>query len=110
MWSTTVKPGGVFIMRVPNGGSLGGLSVRYSGFTYEAAFTPHSVRELFRALGFSSVECLPDPVFGKNPLHGSLKRALRWTSEQLVSLGAMRFIEARFAVSLNVTGIGRKPF
>lgn len=54
-----LKPGGIFIMRVPNGGSLGGIGVRYAGFTHETAFTPGSINELFRALGFEPSRACP---------------------------------------------------
>jgi 2-polyprenyl-3-methyl-5-hydroxy-6-metoxy-1,4-benzoquinol methylase len=103
-----LNPGGVFIMRVPNGGSLSGLSVRYSGFTHETAFTQVSIHELFRAIGFRDVECIPDPIYAESPVKGAVKHAIRWTAERLVSLGTLFSIEAAFAVSKNVTGVGWK--
>lgn len=104
----SLNPGGVFVMRVPNGGSLGGLSVRYSGFTHETAFTSASVHELFHAIGFRGVECVPDPVFANSAVKGAVKHAIRWTAERAVSFATLFAIEANFAVSKNVTGVGRK--
>lgn len=103
-----LNPGGVFIMRVPNGGSISGLSVRYSGFTHETAFTKASIGELFKAIGFRDVACVPDPVFAASPLKGVVKHAIQWTTERIVSLGTLFSIEAKFAVSKNVTGVGWK--
>ena len=103
-----LNPGGVFIMRVPNGGSISGLSVRYSGFTHETAFTKGSIHELFKAMGFREVTCLPDPVYAKNPLKGAVKYAMRWTAERIISFGTLLAIEPDFAVSKNVTGVGWK--
>ena len=103
-----LNPGGVFIMRVPNGASLGGLNVRYSGFTHETAFTPASINELFTAIGFRAVECVPDPIFANSPVKGAVKQALRWTAERAMSFATFFAVDAEFAVSKNVTGVGRK--
>lgn len=103
-----LNPGGIFIMRVPNGSSLSGISTRFSGFTHEVAFTQHSIKELFSAIGFVGVECVPDPVYAKTPLRGAIKGAMRWASERIVSLCALRYISPEFAVSQNITGVGRK--
>jgi 2-polyprenyl-3-methyl-5-hydroxy-6-metoxy-1,4-benzoquinol methylase len=103
-----LKPGGVLVIRVPNASSQAGVSTRYSGFTHETAFTMASVSELFQAMGFADVECLPDPVYARTPLRGAVKRAARWAFEQVLSVATMRMVPAAFTVSQNITAVGRK--
>jgi cyclopropane fatty-acyl-phospholipid synthase-like methyltransferase len=55
-----LKENGIFIMRVPYGGSLRGLYIRYSGFIHETAFTELSINEPFRVIGFKEVYTLPE--------------------------------------------------
>jgi SAM-dependent methyltransferase len=52
-----LKPGGRWIVHVPNAQSPFGMSVRYGDFTHELAFTAGSLRQLLIASGFASVEC-----------------------------------------------------
>lgn len=55
-----LKPGGSWIIHVPNAESPFGASVRYSCMTHELAFTRSSMEQLMRASGFSSVNCFED--------------------------------------------------
>jgi SAM-dependent methyltransferase len=103
-----LSPGGVLVIRVPNASSQAGVSTRYAGFTHETAFTPTSLTELFKAMGFADVECLPDPVYARTPLRSAVKRAARWAFEQVLSVATMRMVPAAFTVSQNITAVGRK--
>lgn len=68
-----LKPGGRWIIHVPNGESPFFGSVRYGDLTHELAFTRTSLSQLLLASGFEEVRCFEDrPV-----VHGA-KSALRW--------------------------------
>ena len=60
-----LKPGGTLVVMVPNATSPFGGMTRYWDFTYEIAFTPSSVRQLARLVGFKNDvefrECGPIP-------------------------------------------------
>ncbi|MEZ5031452.1 MAG: class I SAM-dependent methyltransferase [Saprospiraceae bacterium] len=70
--SVALKPGGSFIMQVPNGQGLFYTSIFYGDYTHEMAYTVQSVRQLFLNTGFSKVECFP-----VNPFPGSWKGKVR---------------------------------
>ena len=67
-----LKPGGICLLHVPNAEGLFGNRVRFGDLTHELAFTPSSVRQLFRCFGFREVLCFED----KPAVHG-LKSAVR---------------------------------
>lgn len=68
-----LKPGGSWIIHVPNGESPFFGTIRYGDFTHELAFTRISLGQLLLSSGFSGVRCFEDtPV-----VHGA-KSALRW--------------------------------
>jgi SAM-dependent methyltransferase len=68
-----LKPGGRWIIHVPNGESPLFGSIRYGDLTHEMAFTRTSLNQLLLSSGFESVHCFEDtPV-----VHG-VKSALRW--------------------------------
>lgn len=72
-----LKPGGRWIVHVPNAESPFGGRIRYGDFTHELAFTRISLDQLLRASGYAQVDCFEDrPV-----PHGlkSLTRASLWT-------------------------------
>jgi 2-polyprenyl-3-methyl-5-hydroxy-6-metoxy-1,4-benzoquinol methylase len=73
-----LKPGGVFIARVPNAVSPLGEHIRYGDFTHESSYTDRSVRQLAAAAGFRSVVVKPCPPLA----HGlaSAARAVAWKS------------------------------
>lgn len=98
----SLKPGGVFIMKVPNGGSLSGLYIRYSGFTHELAFTRLSINELFKAVGFQKVICIPEPDLNTNPIKGLLKKLVKKFIARLFGL------DPNFILSTNIIGVGVK--
>lgn len=68
-----LKPGGRWIIHVPNGESPFGGRMRYWDLTHELAFTRTSLGQLLLSSGFADVRCFEDaPV-----VHGA-KSALRW--------------------------------
>ena len=77
-----LKPGGTLVVMVPNATSPFGGMTRYWDFTHEIAFTPSSVRQLARLVGFKSDvefrECGPIP-------HGLISgvRYLLWQAFRL---------------------------
>lgn len=71
-----LKPGGCWIIHMPNANSPLMGSVRYGDFTHEQAFTPTSIQQLLKASGFNRclfAECGPR-------VHGlkSLMRVILW--------------------------------
>jgi SAM-dependent methyltransferase len=68
-----LKPGGRWIIHVPNAESPFGARMRYWDLTHEMAFTRTSLAQLLLSSGFSQVRCFEDaPV-----VHGSTSAA-RW--------------------------------
>lgn len=51
-----LKKTGIFIMQVPNGGSLPGLYIFNSDLTHEIAFTDILIKEIFGLVGFEKTE------------------------------------------------------
>lgn len=52
---TALRPGGIFVARVPNAVSPFGGDVRYGDFTHETWYTQRSVMQLAAVAGFSAV-------------------------------------------------------
>lgn len=74
--SGALKPGGVFIMQVPNGQGLFFTSIFYGDYTHEMPYTDQTVRQLFLNTGFSSSKCYPVSPFPGN-WKGKI-RAMLW--------------------------------
>lgn len=55
----SLKPGGIFLMQVPNGVGIFMASIFFGDFTHETAFSDISVRQLFLKVGFKSSACFP---------------------------------------------------
>ncbi len=98
----TLNNKGVFMMKSPNGGSLRGLYIRYSGFTHEIAFTPLSINELFRTVGFGKISCIPEPESDSNLVKVWVKKLARKFVGRLLSL------DPNFINSANIIGVGIK--
>lgn len=97
-----LKPNGLFIMRVPYGGSLAGLYIRYSGFTHETAFTELSVNEIFGVSGFKNITVIPENEFlGKNFKYFFKKFLAKFLSKVLS-------VNAEFIICSNIICIGFK--
>lgn len=68
-----LKPGGSWIIHVPNGESPFFGAIRYGDLTHELAFTRTSLSQLLLSSGFSGLRCFEDtPV-----VHGA-KSVVRW--------------------------------
>jgi SAM-dependent methyltransferase len=72
-----LKPGGTWIIHVPNAESPFGSRVRHGDFTHELAFTRTSLAQVTLSSGFSNCNCFED----KPVAHGltSTLRAGLWT-------------------------------
>lgn len=71
-----LRPGGCWILHVPNGESPFFGSIRYGDLTHELTFTRESVSQLLLASGYRDVRCFED----KPIVHGakSLARRVLW--------------------------------
>jgi 2-polyprenyl-3-methyl-5-hydroxy-6-metoxy-1,4-benzoquinol methylase len=52
--------GGRLILHVPNAEGLFGMRIRYGDLTHETAFTPTSIRQLLKSVGFVKFDCYED--------------------------------------------------
>jgi 2-polyprenyl-3-methyl-5-hydroxy-6-metoxy-1,4-benzoquinol methylase len=77
-----VRPGGRFIVHVPNGESPFVGAIRYGDFTHQLAFTRHALAALGRISGFSQVSCYEDRPVPHGAL--SLVRLVLWHVVRLV--------------------------
>ena len=78
--AAALRPGGMFIARVPNAVSPFGGNIRYGDFTHETWYTARSVRQLAAAAGLGPVRVTGCPP----PVHGAVS-AVRATLWKLVS-------------------------
>jgi SAM-dependent methyltransferase len=83
-----LKPGGRWILHVPNGEALFGARMRYWDYLAGGAFTRASIGQVLRACGFREVRCFEDVP----AVHGPASAA-RWLAWKLVRAVA-RFILA----------------
>ena len=70
-----LSPGGLCVGHAPNAGGIFGSMIRYGDLTHEQAFTPSSIRQMFRSLGYAEAESFED----KPEVHGlmsALRRAI----------------------------------
>jgi 2-polyprenyl-3-methyl-5-hydroxy-6-metoxy-1,4-benzoquinol methylase len=74
--ATSLRPGGIFIARVPNAVSAQGGYFRHGDFTHETWYSAHSVRQLAAAAGFGPVRVQACPPVAHGP--ASFLRALAW--------------------------------
>lgn len=79
--SSALKPGGKFMMQVPNGQGIFHTSIYYGDYTHEVAYTTSSVRQLFLNTGFAESACFPTgPV--AHTWKGTIRKIL-WTLKVL---------------------------
>ncbi|HEX9464297.1 MAG TPA: class I SAM-dependent methyltransferase [Alphaproteobacteria bacterium] len=83
-----LKPGGRWILHVPNGEALFGARMRYWDYLAGGAFTRASIGQVLRACGFAEVRCFEDVP----AVHGAASAA-RWLAWKLVR-GLARFLLA----------------
>jgi 2-polyprenyl-3-methyl-5-hydroxy-6-metoxy-1,4-benzoquinol methylase len=80
--AAALRPGGVFVGRVPNAVSPLGGHIRAGDFTHQTSFTARSIRQLAAAAGFGEVMARSCP-----PVAHGLASAARVVVWQLVSAG-----------------------
>lgn len=71
-----LKDSGKLIVHVPNAEGLFGMRIRYGDITHELSFTPNSIQQIFRTIGFNKIECFED-----KPIVSGLRsrvRAILW--------------------------------
>ena len=71
-----LKPGGRFIMQVPNGQGMFYTSVFYGDYTHEVAYTESSINQVILNTGFTSSKCYPTGPIPFN-LTGTI-RSILW--------------------------------
>jgi 2-polyprenyl-3-methyl-5-hydroxy-6-metoxy-1,4-benzoquinol methylase len=96
-----LKENGIFISRVPYGGSLRGLYIRYSGSTHETAFAELIIDELFRVIGFKEVYTLPEEKLIEVK---HIKRIMKKLINYLV--GRILGIDPAYVNSSNIIAVG----
>lgn len=74
-----LRPGGRWIVHVPNGEALFAARMRYWDYLATGAFTRASIGQLMRACGFAEVRC-----FEESPVVHGVASAARWIIWKLV--------------------------
>jgi SAM-dependent methyltransferase len=77
-----LKPGGRFVIHVPNGQAIFSGSMVYGDLTHQTAFTQASMGQLLRVCGFDQISCFEDRPIIHGPI--SLFRNLAWRAIRLV--------------------------
>ncbi|MDJ0849933.1 MAG: class I SAM-dependent methyltransferase [Myxococcota bacterium] len=68
-----LRPGGRWLITVPNGCSPFFGRIRYGDFTHELAFTAGSLSQVLTSSGFGRVDC-----YEVGPMRGGARRTARW--------------------------------
>jgi 2-polyprenyl-3-methyl-5-hydroxy-6-metoxy-1,4-benzoquinol methylase len=74
---SALKPGGVFILHVPNGEAIFAGKIFFGDFTHQTAFTRKSIRQAAFACGFTSVDCFEDKPI-PHGIISSIRSILWW--------------------------------
>jgi len=82
-----LKPGGRWIVHVPNGESPFAGRMRYWDYLAAGAFTRASIAQILRASGFARVACYED-----TPAPHGLKSAVRWAGWKVVRAGLRAYL------------------
>jgi SAM-dependent methyltransferase len=82
-----LRPGGRWIVHVPNAEAPFGARIRYGDYTHELAFTRFSIAQLLRASGFVNVQCYED-----NPVPHGIKSALRLLLWKVIRAGLLLYL------------------
>ena len=103
-------PSGMLLMQTPNADGPFGARHRYADFSHELAFTPTSVRQMLRSVGFIDIDVRPvEPV-----VHG-LRSALRWCVWKTIRFGLVIYLAAETGcvrghiLTQNMIVAARKP-
>ena len=91
-----LKPGGRWIVHVPNGEALFGARMRYWDYLAGGAFTRASIAQLLRTCGFADVRCYED-----RPIPHGAKSAVRW----VVWMGVRAALRLALAAETGETGL-----
>jgi 2-polyprenyl-3-methyl-5-hydroxy-6-metoxy-1,4-benzoquinol methylase len=91
-----LRPGGKWIVRVPNADAPFAMRMRYGDFTHELIFNRDSLGQLLQAVGFKQVDSFEAGIIPNN-----LRTAVRWTVWQGVRLCL------RLVLFAETGGIGR---
>lgn len=78
--ASSLKPGGLFIARTPNGDSPFAGRYGYGDFTHGTIFTPRSLGQILTVTGFADVR-----VFAVNPTVRGPLSFIRWATWQLAA-------------------------
>jgi len=77
----SLKDTGIFLVQTPNADGPFGARHRYSDFTHELAFTPSSLSQALRTVGFKGIEYAPvEPI-----IHG-VASLIRWCAWKAIRL------------------------
>jgi len=82
-----LRPGGRWIIHVPNGEAPFGARMRYWDFTHELAFTRVSITQLLRASGYSSVRCYED-----EPVPHGIRSVVRFLLWKVIRVGLLSYL------------------
>lgn len=104
-----LKPGGTFIMQVPNGEGINYTTIFFGDYTHETAYSWRSVNQVFLNIGFKDIRSFP-----VNPYAVGLKGKIR------AGLWKFKIMKKRFwkmiefgssegIFTANLIAIGRKP-
>lgn len=86
--SKSLRPGGKFLMQVPNGQGLYYTSIFYGDYTHEMAYTEASARQVLLNCGFRNVTSYPTgPV--PHTMLSRLRSALWWWKVQWIRFWKM---------------------
>ena len=107
--AAALRPGGVFVARVPNAVSPLGGHIRNGDFTHQTSFTARSIRQLAAAAGFDTVLARSSPPIA----HGlaSAARVVVWKGVSAcyrVALAAETGMLRGHIVTQNLTFAARK--
>ncbi len=84
-----LRPGGSWLLHVPNGESPFFGAIRYGDLTHELAFTRDSMSQLLLASGYTSVRCFED-----EPVPHGVKSAVRWLLWKAIRAGLRLYAAA----------------
>ena len=82
-----LRPGGRWIIHVPNAEGPFGSRIRYGDFTHELAFTRFSVAQLLKASSFAGVRCYED-----QPVPHGIRSSLRYVLWQVIRAGLLFYV------------------
>ena len=105
-----LRPSGTLLVQTPNADGPFGARHRYADFTHEMAFTPTSMTQMLRSVGFVDIDVRPvEPV-----VHG-LRSAVRWLVWKTIRVGLVLYLAAEtgclrgHVLTQNMIVAARKP-